>query len=275
MQTELLITDVTQMGEKRICVAGVTHKNQSVRLLLRSGNLQEFHLQLADQNIMRPRAVIDADLEPHEKCEPPHVEDHYWVKPGQSILLRSLDDQAWRKALQRICSPCLDEVFGVTLEHKRKAEPGYGRSSLGTIRLTEVTALSVAPDPYGKHDGFAIRIDFVDSSGESITRMPVTDLTLNKYVKMQLDQGTRMEHLGKDLSKRLVNAREIYLRVGLTRPHQFSHERQSWSYVQVNGVHSFPDLLEGESLHTLWRRTSSLPSPRIARDTPPPDDLPF
>lgn len=268
MECELLITDVTQMRNGKVCIAGVTHERKAVRLLLRYGEILAHHLKLPDGNVLRPRVVIGVEVEPHEKLRAPHVEDHFWLKSVQTRFLRVVDDTIWRQALQRTCSPTLNEVFGVELVKKRRLAPDCGQRSLGTIKPVRIIRLHVAPSPYAEKEEFVCRIDFADSDDEGCFNIPVTDLTLLRYIDhLIFNFRNTPEEAAHRLSQKLRKL-ESFLRVGLTRPYQQPGKHETWSYLQVNGVHTFPDYFGEFHLAHLLNIVQN--EPQIERD-----ELPF
>jgi hypothetical protein len=61
---ELLITDVTRMGGKNVCIAGLDADFASVRLVLPPPGIHEHYLYDGDHVLIRPRAIVRANVQP-------------------------------------------------------------------------------------------------------------------------------------------------------------------------------------------------------------------
>ena len=245
MEQEIIVTDVTRMGEGQVCVAGVTHHNVTVRLIVGYPGIQIENLLLDDHCIIQPRAVLKVDIEPKADCHPPHTEDHKWMRPGRTQWLRLADETTWKGVLKRTASPCVAEIFGAELQKNRKIEPDSGERSLATIKAFRIMRFYCGPDAR-KEEEFACRLDFSDGDNTAFFKIPITDLAVNAYVGNLLKQkGLDFEGVAEKLTAAL-RRKEVFLRLGLTRPYIMKSGGESWCYLQVNGIYTFPDYLEGK-----------------------------
>ena len=245
MEQEIIITDVTRMGDGHVCVAGVTHKGTTVRLIVSYPGILIENLLLDDHRVIQPRAVLNVNIEPKSDCYPPHSEDHKWLRPARTQWLRLADETTWKGVLNRTALPCVAEIFGAELQKNRKIEPGSGERSLGTIKAFQIIRFYCGPDTR-KDEEFACRLDFADGDDTPFFKIPITDLAVNCYVDFLLKrEGLDYDGVAQKLTAAL-RRKEAYLRLGLTRPYEMKTGRESWCYLQVNGIYTFPDYLEGK-----------------------------
>ncbi len=228
------------MSGKRVCIAGVTDEGKSIRPEFKSGSIHEHWLFEGDEAIVRPFARLQFDLIRH-KPEPPHTED--WVIDDSfrgNAGLPPLADQV--KLLERILDANIAGIFGAQI-HKTPGfyvNKGEGNRSLGTIKVQKLW--EVVHDC--GHGRWEYRINFVDASNTTY-RLGVTDLAFRYYMDhLREKEGLDCEQVGKQLSNRL-RTRELYLRIGLARPTWEKYPDRC--FLQVNGVYSFPDYLDGKS----------------------------
>ena len=80
---------------------------------------------------------------------------------------------------------------------------------------------------------------FSDTIGE-IYDLPVTDLAFREYGDEQRVQGQSTDAISAKLRHRLSQS-HVFIRVGLTRPFGRMYNR---CYLQVSGIHAFPDYRE-------------------------------
>jgi hypothetical protein len=246
MKEKVIITDVTRMGEPRVCVAGYLERSHDcVRPVFSpwSGPTEEW-LSIDGQVVVRPFSVVELDLK-EKNPSPPHTEDWiidstYRVKRG---MLTPIQQNAF---LTRIEDRSVESIFGATINR----EPGFehlsayvkfgeGKRSLGTIRpktLGEVCYREKVEE--GKLD---YRIAFTDQTGEEY-RLAVTDLAFRRFLEhTTLVKGKSRDEAAQLLAATLRGSR-MFLRIGLARSWKEYPDR---CYLQITGVYSFPDYLEG------------------------------
>jgi hypothetical protein len=235
----LVITDLTRMSGDRVCIAGITVDGQTIRPEFNHDIINEGWLfDTEGKVVIRPFARIRLDLIKH--CpEPPHTED-WLVDPGVKISdgLLSIDER--KKLVRKVLDPSVAAIFGAEIHHKQGyfVQENEGARSLGTVKVAHLNDVSHRCFE-GRWD---YRISFIDCGGAEY-RLGVTDLTFRSYVDhLREVRGIDCDLIGNQL-KRKLQKRSVYLRIGLTRPTWAKHPH--CCFLQINGVYSFPDYLEG------------------------------
>ena len=238
MRAVLTISDVTRMQGARVCVAGYLPDDTCVRPLLRVGGLTETWLFVGRQVAVQPFARVELDLLEH-RPEPPHTED-WIIAPTYRRRLGLLDMNERAAFLERIGDGALAEIFGTPIHQDEGTYvlAGAGRRSLGTIAVERVADVTYSPRPMGKWD---YRLAFTDLAGQRY-RLAVTDLAFRYLLdRWRLHDGLEPSAAARRLTSGL-RAAQVFLRVGLARGWERHPDR---CYVQITGVYSFPDYLEG------------------------------
>ena len=251
-----------------VCVAGYTDAGDCVRPLLRYGHLDEAWLFVGTSQVVRPFARVEIDLVRQVPC-PPHTED-WEIQPTAPVLRGELDVSGRRAFLKALEDPNVESIFGAPVQHEMGywVEAGCGTQSLGTVRV-KVSQVSYRETDDGKWD---YRITFADSSASY--RLSVTDLAFRSYLDQQRKcRGIDPARAGFEML-RVLSQREVYFRLGLSRHWPKFPDR---CYLQINGIYSFPDYLDGKCFGdfatSLGRRPAApaMNNPS-AQDL---DDLPF
>lgn len=180
-----------------------------------------------------PGSLLEGTFVP-QASTPPHVEDHSWAQ----IRFRgpATADQ-FKRALTQQLFPSVSEGFEVSLgDGTKKLPPGYaGPRSLITIQV-HPSAVSLKRDGYNEG---AIRVHFTDSSGAEFRYMPLTDLGFHTHAQQLLGLGRLSE-----VNSFIHRQREVFLRIGLSRPWARDQGDPVVCWVQVNGIYTFPDFVE-------------------------------
>lgn len=94
-------------------------------------------------------------------------------------------------------------------------------------------------------DKCSLRMKIHDCKGILIEGVPVTDLAFRHLSENTLQRYRNdCDKVVRSLNQKL-DGREIYLRLGLTRPFmQAPAPYSGWCCLQVNGVHTLPDLYD-------------------------------
>lgn len=230
--TELLITDVTAMRDGRICFAGIDKNLQNIRPVSPRHFYRE-HLLLNSQNeVIRPRSVINLLLRPEPSSTPPHTEDHFWKNSESAEFLREVSPKNWCSILRSISCETVEEIFEISLERNRNIPAGMGSRSLGTLQSPVIEHLTYRGRPDRDHQ---LRLAFCDRAGSRFD-LPITDLNLTSYVK-RLNKTIPLEQIAEILTTQFTQANHVWLRLGLTRPFQ------RWCWVQINAIYTMPDYL--------------------------------
>lgn len=260
MKKPLVITDLTQMSQNRICIAGYLQDGRCVRPII-DEKLTKNYLKESIITIIRPFSIVDFNfVEPDARSCPPHTED-WLASPNYCIYLGLLNLEQKRSFLLRICDKSVDKIFGATVHKSTGWTSGWyvgrgeGERSLGTIAHPEIIGVH-----YGKQFGnLEYRLVFKDSC-KALYRLPITDLTFRYYLdhlcfREKLTQGNAAQSVTEDLQKS-----EIILRIGLARNWRKYPDR---CYLQVTGIYSFPDYLSGRIWSDLELSTEELEKRKI------------
>jgi hypothetical protein len=254
MRATLTITDLTRMKGNRICVAGVLPTMECVRPLPPRTNLIESWLFRNWPRVLKPFAVIEMELlRPAPDLTPPHTED-WEIELGYTHCYDLTPEERY-ELLHSLTSSHLRSVFGAELRHDGNGgnwwvTHGEGTRSLGTIHLRRVVGVIFHVSPLGKR---VYRLQFTDEADDSY-HLPVTDLAFRMHLDALIDrEGLSTAAAARQVRQRLVAAEEVFLRVGLTRPWEAHRDR---CQLQVNGIYTFPDYLDGRCFKDFIERHS-------------------
>ncbi len=239
MKKEIVITDLTRMQEGRVCVAGYDRQGHCIRPTLPPPGIHESTLYGQGRPSVYPFAVVEYDLL-QAVPEPPHTED-YRYNPSTVRFIKRVDEKAKREILDRTLFASVRSVFETLLyfDYGCYVKLGQGVRSLGTIRPQQIQSVIHDLSPENK---WQYRLVFNDGEGQ-IYRLTVTDLAWRYYHDRQREQGCAPIKIAAELTAAL-QSRDVYLRVGLARGWAKFPDR---CFVQVTGVYTFPDYLEGQT----------------------------
>jgi hypothetical protein len=236
MNQELIITDLTRMSAGFVCAAGYAANGQPIRLA--APRLHEVDIAAAGgQPIVFPGAIIACDLLEHLP-DPPHTEDHRFDRYSLR-LVRRLQGADWQTTLDRSLFGSVRDIFEQPIVHDAGyyIQDGNGARSIGTIKPR---GLAQATYSVGEDGTWTYRFGFYDRAGQ-FYRLKITDLTWNAYCESLRGPDTHPQDIAARLTQ-LLKSRRVYLRVGLARKWAKFPGR---CYLQVNGVYTFPDYLDG------------------------------
>lgn len=240
MKTKIVVTDLTRMQERRVCVAGYDEQGACIRPVLPPPGIQEVSLYADGTPIVFPFAIVEYDLVEHTP-QPPHTEDHLF-DPAAVRGCGRLDRARCREFLFQQRFPTVYAIFEqpIHTDAGTYLADGRGPRSLGTIRLE--SPLTVTIDEDAGHN-LKPRIAFVDASG-TVYRLAVTDLAWRYYAEyIRTSQRLASSTIAAALQSALQH-KEIFLRIGLARGWSQHPDR---CYLQVTGIHTFPDYLDGRT----------------------------
>ncbi|HKP53096.1 MAG TPA: hypothetical protein VJ183_10655, partial [Chloroflexia bacterium] len=238
MKTKLVITDLTRMQGTRICIAGYTREYECVRPVFWSSGLVERWLRDKGQVVIRPFAIVEFDLQEHTP-HPPHTED-WIIDEVYRVNYGILDIERQKLFLTRIADKNVASIFGAPIEigDGYYIEQGMGTRSLGTVVPRKIKQVSYIKRDSGKWD---FRIAFTDGAGQSYN-LGVTDLAFRYLLEnARVRQGVAPEESAGQLTAFLQKA-QVFLRIGLSRNWEKHPDR---CFLQITGVHTFPDYLRG------------------------------
>ncbi|MDP2660521.1 MAG: hypothetical protein Q8R28_07320, partial [Dehalococcoidia bacterium] len=200
------------------------------------------HLYKGDQLVVRPRARVSFELYPC-RIEPPHVEDRSFDL--RSMALEGISDNLeWETALRRGLFGNVESIFDGHLQARRWVPPGAPTRSLGTVTGVNIRTLT----PKEKESSIEYRLSFTDAPGVLYKDIPINDLTFRKFADLENQQGGPTRATAKIM--RLLGTMRVYLRLGITRPWSSSGDNPV-CWMQVTGIHTFPDYLGGRSFADL------------------------
>ena len=240
MRSLVIITDVTRMQGRNICIAGYCPDGSCVRPEFRQGRPDEDWLRMRCGKVIHPFVEVELDLlrnVPH----PPHTEDWY-IDPRHCVYRRSLAPADRQHFLENLDDGSVKQIFGAEIHRG----PGWyvkaneGNRSLGTICPRRIHEISCFMKDQQKWD---YRIEFTDRNGDRY-RLMITDLALRYYLDDARSQGKSPREAAQTLLKHLQIAR-TYLRIGLARGGWTKYP--GCCFLQINGIYSFPDYLGGRN----------------------------
>lgn len=239
MREVICVTDITRMGGKAVCVAGYNRQFEAIRPL-NPGWMplaEEFLFSFRDSPI-RPFSVIEIDKLEYDP-QPPHTEDWIIDPTGLRLLESCLVEERAIKVLFKTLFPDIESIFGAKIDrsHGCFVLAGEGVRSLGTIRcksILDVVYEQISPITWD------YRLIFLDQVGMRY-RLAVTDLGYRSYLSHLRACGMSPADVAEEIRVALSGA-EVFLRIGLARGWEKYPER---CYLQITGVYSFPDYLEG------------------------------
>jgi hypothetical protein len=155
--------------------------------------------------------------------------------------LKEFDPETGANVLEATCLANVRDVYGTVLEVDRNwyVRPGQGQCSLGTIKPVLIHQVRFQwSDLYSKWE---YRIVFADASGARFD-LSVTDLSVRYLLERWRGvEGLHPAAAASRLLRQVNDGRLIYLRLGLAR--QFGDPLRC--FLQVTGIHTFPDFLGG------------------------------
>jgi len=238
METTLIITDITRMNHGNVCVAGVNREGKTIRPLFEYRGIPEDWLYENGKCVVQPFTEITLDLVKHHP-QPPHTED--WIMDDKKISCMATPDMRKRRdLLQKICDKSVSAIFNTEIhdDHGHYTPAGEGERSMGTIFVRYLRAF--------KHRCYQgmwdYRIGFDDFASGTYW-LKINDLTFRYYIDYLREQ----EQIDcNEIEKRLttlLRQRDVFLRIGLARRWKDNLDR---CYLQITGIYSFPDYLEGK-----------------------------
>ena len=247
MEREILITDLTAMHGDRVCIAGIDREWNTIRPVFTRSTPTRSHLQRNGQVVIRPRAVVAMQLEPFANPAAPHVEDFLWTQPYSARFVQLLEEARWQRALQYLAEDCPRPLFGAELREHRGAQrrfvrPEEASCSLGTVKVATQSCKFLFERNEYEMGKFRYRLFFRDEKGEKYEGIAVTDLALQNWAQEKMRRGETLKDISVSLTRRLNEAQQVFLRLGLPRPSS-SYLGRCW--LQVNGIYCFPDWLAG------------------------------
>ena len=243
MKQQLLITDFTRMRSGHVCVVGLDEQGRCIRPAE-----PRIHEQLAKQDgkfCIYPSAIIEFDIFA-PRPEPPHTEDHIFDLFSIRFLRRATAHE-WQDRLKRSLSPNVAAIFEQPIQHEKGyfVADGTGARSVGTVRARGIVKAVYGPANFDQ-GAWDYRLQFYDEAGQFYS-LKITDLTWHLYCDAQRGPDRQPAEIAAELT-RLLKSRKVLLRIGLSRGWA---EHRGRCYLQINGVYTSPDYLEGKTVADL------------------------
>lgn len=239
MRELIAITDVTEMWASQVCIAGVTPKFECIRPVV-EGGVQQWDLYQDGKPIIFPGAKVWMDFS-SARITPPHIEDR--VFDPQTVEYKdAFEGRHWEILLRKTSSESVQGIFDGNLK-ERQVAPGTLTRSLGTIGNVKILNLDV-DTRYDRRT--VLRLDFKDASGEVYSKFPVNDLAFRGMFSQLLNRHQTESQAAQSIMNSLRQADRTYLRIGLARPTKVGDYPET-CWVQVTGVYTFPDYLNGRN----------------------------
>ncbi len=241
MHQTIVITDLTQMPTgNQVCVTGISEKGECIRPVCSGGFLKKY-LYVNNKVSVRPGARIRFDFTP-AKIEPPHIEDKTF-DPASIVRMGLCNNTEWEHVLKGSAYTNVKDIYDGFLQDCSWVKPGTKTRSIAT--LSSATNLNVQlPEWEGK---LRYKLSFKDSTGDMFDR-PISDLTFRElcYKRIKMDGNPRLTVSG-ELTGLLKKADRVYIRLGLARPWIQPGSSEPKCYLQVTGIYTFPDYLQGKT----------------------------
>ena len=253
-EMDVMILDVTRMKEDRICIAGLYYdeekKYRNIRPVPPYGNIcSEFLTSKCDREI-EPFSVVRFNFSRSVE-NPPHVEDMVFEdrKAGAISYVKKVAPEKRKRILDSISCGSLPEIFGENLVDNKFLYEGEKGASLGCLAAHRVSGPTVKIKSY-EDEQRKLEIRLGISTGVKKAYYSVVERRLYKFVLDEIAKGKTVAVIESELKKKLFNVSPVYVRVGLTRPWRKQSDEdkdpRKKCWVQVLGIHTFPDYLTKE-----------------------------
>ncbi|MBI4285725.1 MAG: hypothetical protein HY670_07480 [Chloroflexi bacterium] len=241
MRQTIVITDLTQMPVgNQVCVVGIGERGECLRPVCDGGFLKKY-LYINNKISVRPRARIGFDFSP-AKIEPPHIEDKKF-DPNSIVSYGICSTTEWEYILKSSSYASVKDIYDGFLQDSSWVRPGSQTRSIAT--LSTATALNIQLSEW--EGRLRYNLSFKDSEGIMFDR-PVSDLTFRElcYKRVKRD-GNPCLTVSTELTDLLKRADRAYIRLGLARPWIQPGSSEAKCYLQVTGIYTLPDYLEGRT----------------------------
>jgi len=247
MQKTIVITDLTQMpNPDGVCIVGIDRNSRCIRPVLPPPGVLRKHLYIGKHSIFKklaiyPRAKVRFDFH-RVSIEPPHIED-LGFDPDTVAYQGFCDDAEWEQVLRNSSFSTVDDIYDSLLQEHRWVNPGASTRSIGTLSQVRITAVKL-PEWSGK---LRYRLSFTDSTSFPYD-IPVSDLAFREFSYTEVRKHNRSSSaVAEQIMRLLTSADRLYLRLGLARPWVNPNTGIAGCWMQVTGIHTFPEYLGGKS----------------------------
>jgi len=231
------------MQGDRVCIAGLDRNGKSIRPVLKrfGEDITCKHLYIGDNLVIRPRAKVKFNFYPVRTASP-HIED-LGFDPAAIRHEGFCDDSEWESIPRASLSPSVADIYDGLLQKPHWIEPGARTRSLGTVTGVQVSG-AFFEQRGGKRE---YRVSFVDGAGCRYDRVIINDLMFRAFADSTVNRLNSTVRAAREIENMTMEVERLYLRLGLARPwlNENSGKKECW--MQVTGIHTFPDYLGGES----------------------------
>jgi hypothetical protein len=240
MRKTLVITDLTQMPTwDRVCIVGIDDTGLNIRPVYFDGKGVPKRFLFQDKRlIVFPGARVEFELST-VKFERPHIEDKGF-DPAVIVYKNKCNPTEWQEVLKRSSYAAVEEIFEGSL-NGNWVKKGNGPRSIATLREAAILNVHITPKDSG---AVSSRLTIKDGNHREYD-LPISDLAFKSYCFHKVKkEGVDSKALANHLSAQFGGASQIYLRIGLARSWEEHPER---CYMQVTGIYTFSDYLEGRT----------------------------
>jgi hypothetical protein len=239
----VVVTDLTKMRGDWVCIAGIDQSGKSIRPILKSraGGVSRSCLYIGNRLAIQPRAKIGFNFR-SVRVEPPHIEDLGFV-PSSISYQGVCNDVEWESVLKSNLFHSVQDIYDGLLQSPHWVHPGAKTRSLGTVIGVEIIDITFEE----RDDKREYRMHFVDSKGHRYSSVIINDLAFQAFAAAEvkrLQSNVSAARLVRNLIKRTDR---LYVRLGLARPWLNPNTGRIECWMQVTGIHTFPDYLGGKS----------------------------
>lgn len=241
MRETIVISDLTQMpAGNQVCVAGISGNGECIRPVCSGGFLKEY-LYIANKLVIRPAARIEFDFT-RTKVEPPHIEDKTF-DPASIVSVGVCNITEWEDVLKSSAFARVEDIYEGFLQDFSWVKPGAETRSVAT--LLAPSNLNIQLPQWEQK--LRYRLSFKDSTGHVFDRS-VSDLAFQElcYRRIKKDKESSLT-VSNELTGLLSKADRVYIRLGLARPWIQPRSTEPRCYLQVTGIYTFPDYLQGKT----------------------------
>ena len=235
MIMDFIVTDITDMANNYICIAGVNLQNENIRPV-RSGRFPREWCRV-DGHCIKPFSQIRLDFQ-NRRIDPPHTEDR-WIDPQYCEFIRDLTTEEKRKLLTSLNDGSVEDIFSAEIRSKDDQSAVYikygeGNRSLGTINPSNINNFH-----YCQYDGrWDSRLTFVDKIGKTY-RIKIKDLMFQSFLAYKRENdGWDCHKIERYFMRHVFNQYNGFLRIGLAR--RWGDENEC-CFLQITGVYPFSD----------------------------------
>lgn len=242
MKKTIVITDLTIMAGDRVCIVGIDQDSRCIRPVLPPPGVLRQNLYVDDKLAIRPRARVRFNFRKH-RIEPPHIEDLDF--DPKSVVYKGLcSEHEWEQVLSASSFCSVQDIYDGCLQANRWVEPGANTRSVGTVSRIRLTGVYL----YERSGERRYRLYFTDQTGCWYNDVTISDLVFRAFCDNELNRNVSPESVSQRITGVLKSVDRLYLRLGLARPWAPGDGRYGpRCWMQVIGIHTFPDYLEGRT----------------------------